>query len=178
MKSFSKLSNALKASRTASKILARTATSNSIHKLTGSFSSTAQNSRPLAATFVSQDMDMHSTTEHHTPRADTQNTPEYEKQLREKALVWKNPMQNMRWSAEQTGAVAIQHRTPKDLADKSALFAVKAARTMYDFASRYKKADINEQTILNRAIFLETIAGVPGMCAGMVRHLNSLRTMV
>jgi len=30
---------------------------------------------------------------------------------------------------------------------------------------------------LQRMIFLETVAGVPGMVAGMLRHLKSLRTM-
>lgn len=30
---------------------------------------------------------------------------------------------------------------------------------------------------LDRMIFLETVAGVPGMCGAMTRHLHSLRTM-
>ena len=30
---------------------------------------------------------------------------------------------------------------------------------------------------MNRAIFLETVAGVPGMIGGMQRHLRSLRTL-
>lgn len=30
---------------------------------------------------------------------------------------------------------------------------------------------------LRRMIFLETVAGVPGMVAGVLRHLMSLRTM-
>jgi len=30
---------------------------------------------------------------------------------------------------------------------------------------------------LNRCLFLETVAGVPGMVAGMARHLRSLRSM-
>merc|ERR1719473_317541 len=30
---------------------------------------------------------------------------------------------------------------------------------------------------LRRIIFLETVAGVPGMVAGMIRHLHSLRLM-
>jgi hypothetical protein len=31
---------------------------------------------------------------------------------------------------------------------------------------------------LARCLFLESIAGVPGMVAGMLRHLRSLRLMV
>lgn len=30
---------------------------------------------------------------------------------------------------------------------------------------------------MTRTIFLETVAGVPGMVAGMLRHMNSLRGM-
>lgn len=32
--------------------------------------------------------------------------------------------------------------------------------------------------IVQRILFLETIAGVPGMVAAMLRHLSSLRLMV
>ncbi len=32
-------------------------------------------------------------------------------------------------------------------------------------------------TCCSRIIFLETVAGVPGMVAAMVRHLHSLRLM-
>ena len=34
---------------------------------------------------------------------------------------------------------------------------------------------MSEKKWLYRILFLETIAGVPGMMGGMVRHLNSLR---
>ena len=30
---------------------------------------------------------------------------------------------------------------------------------------------------MNRIVFLETVAGVPGMIGGMVRHLKSLRVL-
>jgi ubiquinol oxidase len=33
-------------------------------------------------------------------------------------------------------------------------------------------------TVIQRILFLETIAGVPGMVAAMLRHLSSLRLMV
>jgi threonyl-tRNA synthetase len=36
---------------------------------------------------------------------------------------------------------------------------------------------MNERDWLYRAIFLETVAGVPGMIGGMSRHLRSLRTL-
>lgn len=34
-----------------------------------------------------------------------------------------------------------------------------------------------QDIVMNRAIFLETVAGVPGMAGGMMRHLSSLRNM-
>jgi hypothetical protein len=36
---------------------------------------------------------------------------------------------------------------------------------------------MTEREWMNRAIFLETVAGVPGMIGGMSRHLRSLRTL-
>ncbi|KAG8690207.1 hypothetical protein FRC08_010609 [Ceratobasidium sp. 394] len=37
---------------------------------------------------------------------------------------------------------------------------------------------MTERKWLMRIIFLESIAGVPGMVAGMLRHMRSLRLMV
>ena len=36
---------------------------------------------------------------------------------------------------------------------------------------------MSESKWLTRIIFLETVAGVPGMVSGMLRHMRSLRTM-
>ncbi len=36
---------------------------------------------------------------------------------------------------------------------------------------------MTEKKWLNRCLFLETIAGVPGMVGGMTRHLKSLRSL-
>ena len=36
---------------------------------------------------------------------------------------------------------------------------------------------MSEKLWLRRVIFLETIAGVPGMVAAMLRHMKSLRTL-
>lgn len=36
---------------------------------------------------------------------------------------------------------------------------------------------MTEKTWLNRVLFLETVAGVPGFVAGMHRHLRALRLM-
>mmetsp|Transcript_20437 Transcript_20437/g.34244 ORF Transcript_20437/g.34244 Transcript_20437/m.34244 type:complete len:100 (-) Transcript_20437:24-323(-) len=51
-------------------------------------------------------------------------------------------------------------------------------RTSFDIVTGYKthKA-MTEKHWLRRVIFLETVAGVPGMVGGMLRHLRSLRSM-
>ena len=63
------------------------------------------------------------------------------------------------------------------MSDKLALGIVKSVRHGFDFVSRYDPKKMNERDWLNRIIFLETIAGVPGMIGGMVRHLKSLRVL-
>ena len=46
-----------------------------------------------------------------------------------------------------------------------------------DIPTRYNPEKFREKDWLNRMIFLETVAGIPGMVAGMHRHLRSLRSM-
>jgi ubiquinol oxidase len=36
---------------------------------------------------------------------------------------------------------------------------------------------MNEEKYMIRNVFLESVAGVPGMVAGMLRHLHSMRRM-
>ncbi|KAI8052942.1 alternative oxidase superfamily protein [Syncephalis plumigaleata] len=62
-----------------------------------------------------------------------------------------------------------QHRVPVSISDWIALKTVKTLRVFADafFRKRY----------LHRAVMLETVAAVPGMVAGMHRHLTSLRRM-
>jgi len=61
------------------------------------------------------------------------------------------------------------HRSTRTIHDKIAWNLVKGLRVLSDFffKDRY----------LNRAVVLETVAAVPGMVAGMFRHLLSLRRM-
>ena len=63
----------------------------------------------------------------------------------------------------------MKHRKPEDFGDKCALFFTMRLRWFADtfFAKRYG----------HRAVVLETVAGVPGMVAGMWNHLRSLRKM-
>jgi ubiquinol oxidase len=63
---------------------------------------------------------------------------------------------------------SVTHYKPQTLSDKLAYFIVKFLRFFADafFEKRYG----------HRAVVLETVAGVPGMVGGMLRHLKSLRT--
>ena len=70
-------------------------------------------------------------------------------------------------SNESTGAEI--HTPPQSFSDSFALFITKALRFFADtlFKKRYG----------HRAVVLETVAGVPGMVAGVVHHLRSIRKM-
>jgi hypothetical protein len=91
-------------------------------------------------------------------------------------------------------AIHTEHRPPKTFSDRVALGLVGILRWGTDVATGYhhdvgdpKKASdgspatttkpyrMSERKWLIRFLFLESVAGVPGMVAGMVRHLNSIR---
>ena len=61
------------------------------------------------------------------------------------------------------------HTPPESFSDSFALFITRTLRFFADtlFRKRYG----------HRAVVLETVAGVPGMVAGVVHHLRSLRNM-
>lgn len=92
--------------------------------------------------------------------------------------------------------VYYEHREPADFSDRFALFLMRMLRKGTDFATGYKHdvdlpskvGDANpvsntkpygmsERKWLIRFIFLESVAGVPGMVAGMLRHLHSIRRL-
>lgn len=73
-------------------------------------------------------------------------------------------------SATLDGVVDLtRHHKPEDISDRVALLFVKVLRFFADtfFAKRYG----------HRAIVLETVAAVPGMVAGALQHLRSVRRM-
>eukprot|EP00808_Paulinella_micropora_P011907 g38170.t1 len=84
------------------------------------------------------------------------------------------PVHNVVWTAEEL-AVEKTHKKPEDFIDRVALFGVKAVRFYFDIFSGYAFGPITKPKLLRRVIFLETVAGVPGMVAGSLRHLRSLR---
>lgn len=69
------------------------------------------------------------------------------------------------------------HVPPVTLSDKTALLAVRAVRFLFDAGTLWNVGAITRNKILNRAIFLETIAAIPGMVAAIIRHFRSLRNM-
>ena len=71
----------------------------------------------------------------------------------------------------------LTHVQPKDNIDTMAYNAVKVVRSVFDSVTGWRNDNITINNILNRTIYLETIAAVPGMVAAIVRHFKSLRTM-
>jgi ubiquinol oxidase len=83
--------------------------------------------------------------------------------------------------------VPVAHHTPVTFTDKIAQRALLTVRRIFDWATGYKHPppgkELDPEYIVStdkwliRFIFLESVAGVPGMVGGMVRHLHSLRLM-
>nr|Q01355.1 RecName: Full=Alternative oxidase, mitochondrial; Short=ALTOX; Flags: Precursor [Neurospora crassa OR74A]AAC37481.1 alternative oxidase [Neurospora crassa]AAN39882.1 alternative oxidase [Neurospora crassa] len=97
------------------------------------------------------------------------------------------------WTEEEMTSVVPEHRKPETVGDWLAWKLVRICRWATDIATGIRpeqqvdkhhpttatSADkpLTEAQWLVRFIFLESIAGVPGMVAGMLRHLHSLRRL-
>lgn len=81
------------------------------------------------------------------------------------------------YKKEYTESVRPTHVPVEKVHQKLGLFTVQVARRCFDLATGYNHDTMTEAKWLQRIIFLETVAGVPGMVAGMLRHMKSLRTM-
>ena len=84
----------------------------------------------------------------------------------------KNPV----YTRADLDAVAITHRPPVGARDSMALTGVGFMRSSFDRITGYPHLT-SAKSWLNRMVFLETVAGVPGMVGGMLRHMKSLRGM-
>lgn len=93
-----------------------------------------------------------------------------------------------RYTKEQILAVRTAHRKAHTWQDRAALGTVRLLRWGMDLVSGYHTRPTNTNTIskshlmteekwITRFVFLESVAGVPGMVAGMLRHLKSIRRM-
>eukprot|EP00124_Ichthyophonus_hoferi_P001328 Ihof_evm3s66 gene=Ihof_evmTU3s66 len=78
------------------------------------------------------------------------------------------------WSPDECVNISITHREPKGIADRLAYYAVQFCRTSFDKITFYNHETMTEDKWLTRIVFLETVAGVPGMVAAGIRHLHSL----
>lgn len=83
---------------------------------------------------------------------------------------------------KQLKDVEVAHREPRTVSDWWAYNAIRFLRWSTDVATGYrhdpsKPYKMSERKWLIRFIFLETVAGVPGMVGGMLRHFRSLRRM-
>lgn len=98
-------------------------------------------------------------------------------------VTWEHP----EVTPEQIRNIPVSHHTPKDMSDRIALNTLLFIRRTFDFFTGYHhppegqennpKYQMTDRKWLERFVFLESIAGVPGMVGGMVRHLHSLRLM-
>jgi hypothetical protein len=95
------------------------------------------------------------------------------------------------YSPKELQAIRITHKKFETWHDRVAYIAVRTLRFFFDTFTGYvhqtprSKSDqeknhrpkkiMTEAQWLRRIIFLESIAGVPGMVAGMSRHMKSLR---
>ena len=69
------------------------------------------------------------------------------------------------------------HHNAETWSDKLALTMIRFVRGSFDMISGYNPNKMHEKHWLSRIVFLETVAGVPGMIGGTLRHLRSLRTL-
>ena len=81
------------------------------------------------------------------------------------------------WKPEQVVRVHPVHRVAESTLDTMAYYAIRTIRFNFDALSGWKWGIPTVSKVLTRCIFLESIAGVPGSVAGLLRHLASLRRM-
>ncbi|XP_013378562.1 alternative oxidase, mitochondrial [Lingula anatina] len=81
------------------------------------------------------------------------------------------------WTEKELKSVEISHHIPECITDYFAYYTIQGIRGAFDFVTGFNRSR-TEHKWVNRIMFLETVAGVPGMVAAMVRHLRSLRKML
>jgi hypothetical protein len=69
------------------------------------------------------------------------------------------------------------HRLCESAMDRLAYLAIRTIRFNFDWMSGWSFGIPTENKALVRFIFLESIAGVPGSIAAILRHLASLRRL-
>ena len=59
--------------------------------------------------------------------------------------------------------ITLTHVEPEKFVDKAAYYSCRAVRTLFDIATGWRMDNIKVENTMNRVIYLETIAAVPGM---------------
>lgn len=85
------------------------------------------------------------------------------------------PVEHVPYTPEELESVQATHEVPVSRWDQAAFTGVKLVRFFFDIGSGYAFGKITEKKLLRRIIFLETVAGIPGIVAASLRHLKSLR---
>jgi len=81
------------------------------------------------------------------------------------------------WEDYHSKGVKVSHKPPKGIVDRMALATIQIMRFNFDVLTGYKFRPLTTESLLSRVIFLESVAGVPGIVAAVIRHLNSLRRL-
>eukprot|EP01057_Protomagalhaensia_wolfi_P000907 Protomagalhaensia_wolfi_Nauph_80__906@NODE_1521_length_1490_cov_218_352171_g1180_i0_p1_GENE_NODE_1521_length_1490_cov_218_352171_g1180_i0NODE_1521_length_1490_cov_218_352171_g1180_i0_p1_ORF_typecomplete_len388_score50_02AOX/PF01786_17/1_2e03AOX/PF01786_17/3_6e68COQ7/PF03232_13/0_033Phage_Cox/PF10743_9/0_11_NODE_1521_length_1490_cov_218_352171_g1180_i01241164 len=81
------------------------------------------------------------------------------------------------YTKEELEGVEITHLKPQGFVNRAAYSTVWLLRRVYDLATGYTFGSRDERCMVRRVVFLETVAGVPGMVGAAIRHLRSLRKM-
>ena len=80
------------------------------------------------------------------------------------------------YAKDYVESIVPRHRKPEAFHDWTGFYGVHLLRSAFDLATGYGP-NMNETKWLTRFLFLETVAGVPGMVGAGLRHMRSLRTM-
>ncbi|KAG7378528.1 hypothetical protein PHYPSEUDO_009941 [Phytophthora pseudosyringae] len=99
--------------------------------------------------------------------------------LRPSEPVWDNPINHAVYDLGKISVMQQTHHPVAAMSERVAYYAIKTLRVSFDKVSGYRGPGgaMTEKDWLNRCLFLESVAGVPGMVGGMLRHLRSLRRM-
>jgi hypothetical protein len=98
-------------------------------------------------------------------------------EVRPDIKAWSNPVGHPVWDVKDVEQVSVNHKPSGGVVDTVAYTMVKICRWSFDTLSLYRFGTLTTRKVINRCLFLETVAGVPGMVGGMVRHMSSLRGM-
>ncbi|KAF1794367.1 Alternative oxidase [Phytophthora cactorum] len=121
----------------------------------------------------------------HPEPTDPTNEPAYKAHFKQTRVttsesgepIWENPINHAVYDLDKISTMEQTHHPIVKMHERVAYLAVQTLRTGFDVISGYRGPGgaMTEKDWLHRCLFLESVAGVPGMVGGMLRHLRSLR---